>query len=219
MNMYKTMTLTEAEMNMCITFSKASAESQQAIEFGQHDTLPRKTQEIARDNLIGKMAEVAVARMLRENYGIHFPVNFEIYPRGEWDDCDVQIKGWNIDIKSTRTGQWLLFEVDKLRMRQNQQINNLPDAVFMCRTPWDRDKDVPIGTVELIGAISLKMLLTPDKRILRLRKGDYIPNTRAKLQADNLAVNFSDLNHDWDMIIHHMITNSPPDSSSYRIPS
>ena len=217
--MYKTMTLTAAEMDMCITFSKASAESQQAIEFGQHDTTPRKTQEIARDNLIGKMAEVAVARMLRENYGIHFPVNFEIYPRGEWDDCDVQIKGWNIDIKSTRTGQWLLFEVDKLRMRQNQQINNLPDAVFMCRTPWDRDKDIPIGTVELIGAISLKMLLTPDKRILRLRKGEYIPNTRAKLQADNLAVNFSDLNHDWDMIIHHMIENSPPDNSSYHIPS
>lgn len=217
--MYRTMELTEAEMEKCISFSRKSAETQQAIEFGQRDTIPRKTQEIARDNLIGKMAEVAIARMLREDFGIHFPVNFEIYPRGEWDDCDVQIKGWNVDIKSTRTGQWLLFEVDKLRMRQNQPINNLPDAVFMCKTPWDRNNDTPIGSVELIGAISLKVLLTPDKRILKLRKGECIPNTNARLQADNYAVNFSHLNHDWNKIIHHMIDNAPPDKSSYLIPS
>lgn len=105
------------------------------------------------------MAEVAVSRMLREEYGIHFPVNFDIYPRGEWDDCDVQIKAWTIDIKSTRSGKWLLFETSKLKMRQNQKINNLPDAVIMCRTPWDRDNDKPRGSVELIGAISVYALL------------------------------------------------------------
>lgn len=134
MSNYTVITLTPDEMQKCIEFSKKSAETQQAIEFGQKDTKPRPKEEIARDNLIGKMAEVAVLRMLREKYGIHYPVNYEIYPRGEWDDCDVKIGGWSIDIKSTRSGKWLLFETSKLQMRQNQKINNL-DALIMCRTP------------------------------------------------------------------------------------
>ena len=216
MNQYKTITLTPDEMQKCKMFSEESAKSQQDIEFGQKDTKPRPISEIARDNLIGKMAEVAVSRMLREEYGIHFPVNFEIYPRGEWDDCDVQIKSWSIDIKSTRSGHWLLFETSKLKMRQNQKINNLPDAVFMCRTPWDRDTDSPIGTVELIGAISLEKLLSKDPKVKHLKKGDFIPNTKARLQAENLAVEFDDLNHDWEQIIKFMINNNPTASSSYK---
>lgn len=44
--------LTKEEMQRCISFSKKSAESQQPIEFGQHDTIPRGVAEIARDNLI-----------------------------------------------------------------------------------------------------------------------------------------------------------------------
>ena len=91
MGNYTVITLTPDEMQKCIEFSQKSAETQQDIEFGQKDTKPRPTKEIARDNLIGKMAEVAVLRMLREKYGIHYPVNYEIYPRGEWDDCDVKI--------------------------------------------------------------------------------------------------------------------------------
>ncbi len=217
MENYKTVILPAEEMAKCIEFSKKSAESQQAIEFGQRDTKPRNTSEIARDNLIGKMTEAAVSRMLREEFGIHYPVNFDIYPRGEWDDCDVQIKAWNIDIKSTRTGQWLLFEVDKLKMRQNQTINNLPDSIFMCRTPWNRDTDTPKGTVELVGAISLQTLLSDNSIVKRLRKGDYIPKTKTKLQADNYAVNFSDLNHDWKVIINYMLKNSPPDTSNIVI--
>ena len=216
--MYKTIVLTPDEMKKCRDFSVKSAESQQEIEFGQKDTKPRSTQEIARDNLIGKMAEAAVSRMLREEYSIHVPVNFEIYPRGEWDDCDVQIKAWNIDIKSTRSGHWLLFETSKLRMRQNQAINNLPDAVFMCRTLWNRDDDSPEGSVELIGTINLQTLVSNNSIVKHLKKGDFIPNTKTKLQADNLAVEFDDLNHDWNQIIQYMLKNSPPDTSSYHIP-
>ena len=216
--MAKTIVLSEYDMQRCLSFSKESAESQQAIEFGQSDTVPRKTAEIARDNLIGKMAEVAVSRMLREDFGVHFTVNFDIYPRGEWDDFDVQINGWNIDIKSTRTGQWLLFEVDKLRMRQNQKYNNLPDAIFMCRTPWNRETDEPKGEVELIGAVSLKVLLSGNPKVKRLKKGDCIPNTRARLQAENYGIHFRNLNSDWDSIIPYMLKNSPPDTSAYIIP-
>lgn len=213
----KTIVLSAYDMARCIAFSKKSAESQQAIEFGQSDTVPRKTAEIARDNLIGKMAEVAVTRMLREDFNLHFTVNFDIYPRGEWDDFDVQINGWNVDIKSTRTGKWLLFEVDKLRMRKNQKNNNLPDAIFMCRTPWNRETDEPIGNVELIGAVSLGYLLSNNPTVKRLNKGDFIPNTRTSLQADNYGIHFDNIKSDWASIIPYMLHNSPPDSSSFII--
>ncbi len=78
----KTIVLSAYDMERCVAFSKKSAESQQAIEFGQSDTVPRIPKEIARDNLIGKMAEVAVANMLREDFNLHYAVNFDIYPRG-----------------------------------------------------------------------------------------------------------------------------------------
>ncbi|SFP37079.1 hypothetical protein SAMN02910344_01211 [Ruminobacter amylophilus] len=216
--MIKTIVLSKYDMQRCVDFSKESAKSQQAIEFGQSDTVPRRIAEIARDNLIGKMAEVAITHMLREDFGLHFTVNFDIYPRGEWDDFDVQINGWNVDIKSTRIGQWLLFEVDKLRMRQNQKYNNLPDAIFMCRTPWNRELDEPKGTVELIGAVSLKNLLSNNSKVVRLKKGDFIPNTRAKLQAENYGIHFSNISSDWGSIIPYMLTNPPPDASAYIIP-
>ena len=63
---------------MCVQFSNESAKSQQDIEFGQRNTAPRSIKEIARDNLIGKMAEVAVVKMLREDYQLHLPINYEI---------------------------------------------------------------------------------------------------------------------------------------------
>lgn len=214
----KTIVLSAYDIERCVTFSKKSAESQQAIEFGQSDTVPRKTAEIARDNLIGKMAEVAVTQMLRDDFDLHFTVNFDIYPRGEWDDFDVQINGWNVDIKSTRTGKWLLFEVDKLRMRRNQKNNNLPDAIFMCRTPWNREKDEPKGNVELIGAVSLGFLLSNKSTVKRLNKGDFIPNTRTPLQADNYGIHFDNIKSDWASFIPYMLHNSPPDSSAFIIP-
>ena len=50
--------LTESELEKCREFSLVSARSQQAIEFGQRTTKARSVNEIARDNLIGKIAEI-----------------------------------------------------------------------------------------------------------------------------------------------------------------
>lgn len=80
----------------------------------------------------------------------------------------------------------------------------------MCRTQWDRDKDAPKGSVELIGLISMKKLLSSDPKVKHLKKGDFIPNTKSKLQAENLAVAFDDLEHNWDMMIDYMTNNPPP---------
>ena len=100
----KNIRLTDDELKKCIEFSRTSAPNQQAIEFGQRTTQARGTGEIARDNLIGKIAEVAFSKMMKENYGIDVPLDFNYYPRGQWDNQDAVINGWRIDVKGTRRG-------------------------------------------------------------------------------------------------------------------
>ena len=57
-------TLTKDELTKCKFFSLKCAENQQAIEFGQKTTKARDVKEIARDNLIGKIAETAFSRIM-----------------------------------------------------------------------------------------------------------------------------------------------------------
>ena len=213
---YKWIRLTPRELQKCFDFSVESAGTQQAIEFGQSTTAERKLKEIARDNLIGKMAEVAVVKMLKEDFGIDVPLDFDVYDRGKWDDNDIVINGWNIDIKSTRIGHWLLIEWNKLVFRQKK--GKLPHAFFMCKTDWNMDKDLPLGTVQLVGSISLGKLKQGSPNVLTLRKGENIPQTRVRLQADNFAVEFKNLNHDWETIINYMLNNPPPNLSDYPNP-
>lgn len=213
---YRIITLTDSEYKRCLDFSIESARSQQDIEFGQHDTAPRSEHEIARDNLIGKMAEVAVAKMLREDFHLHLPINYEVYPRGEWDDSDIDVFNWVIDIKSTRIGHYMLLEWSKLRFRHSS--NRLPHVILMCRTPWDRTNDKPLGrNVELIGCVSLSTLIQLKNGSMILRKGDYIPGTHTRLQAANYAVEFSNLS-DMHSAIEYMKNNPPPDLSKYPTP-
>ena len=97
-------TLDEQEFAQCVEFAEICALNQQQIEFGQSDTKPRKADEISRDNLIGKMAEVAFAKMVHDVYRIDIELDFNFYPRGKWDDQDAVINGWRIDVKATRKG-------------------------------------------------------------------------------------------------------------------
>ena len=62
----KNILLSQDELERCMEFSQRSAPNQQAIEFGQRSTKARGTREIARDNLIGKIAEVAFSKMMRK---------------------------------------------------------------------------------------------------------------------------------------------------------
>lgn len=141
-------TLNEQEFANCVEFSKKCALNQQQIEFGQSDTKPRGTAEISRDNLIGKMAEVAFAKMLHECYGIEIELDFNYYPRGKWDDQDAEINGWRIDVKATRRGgRWMLIEWSKLDFRQKQ--DKLSHLYVMASVDWDRGYDLPHRDVEL----------------------------------------------------------------------
>lgn len=195
-------TLDSYEMRECERFSKLSAFTQQGIEFGQHDTQDRGIAETAKDTMIGKMAEVAVAKLLKEK-GLHCPVDFSVYERGEWDDSDIKIFKWDIDIKSTIRGRWLMIERNKLLMRQNQQFNLLPDALISCNTEWDNGFT---GRVIVNGIISLQLFL---ERATQIKKGEVIPNTQCRMQADNYGVRTDSLSNNWDMILENLYSRQP----------
>ena len=206
----KNIQLTENELNKCLEFSEISAQNQQKIEFGQKTTSPRKVSEIARDNLIGKIAEVAFCKLLKENYGIDIELDFNYYPRGQWDSQDAEVNGWRIDIKGTRKGgHWLLIEWNKLNFRQRD--NNLSHVFVMFSVDWNRNIDAPTGKASFEGIASLNKLnrYTPNTRVLL--KGSCIPGTHARLQADNYGIHFDNLFKDLDTFI--LWLQSPPPAS------
>lgn len=209
--------LNEQEFLKCVEFAKTCALNQQQIEFGQSDTKPRETSEISRDNLIGKMAEVAFAKMLQERYDIAIELDFNYYPRGKWDDQDAEINGWRIDVKATRKGgRWMLIEWSKLDFRQKQ--DKLSHLYVMASVDWDRGHDLPHREVDLVGCASIQKLKPNNATTVVLRKGTCIPGTKTPLQADNYGIRFSDLEDNWDYVMQYMLDNDPPDLSLYPNP-
>ena len=203
--------LSDEEMQRCRQFSKTSAASQQAIEFGQHTTKARSVREIARDNLIGKIAEVAFSKMMKENYGIDVPLDFNYYPRGQWDSQDAEINGWRIDIKATREGgRWMLIEWNKLDFRQRD--NNLSHVFLMFTVGWDRQKDQPTGKASYQGAVSLQKLNSTCPTTVVLRKGDMLPGTSTVLQADNYGIRFADLYKHLNHLVEYILKSPPAQS-------
>lgn len=185
-------TLTKDELDKCRIFSNKCAVSQQAIEFGQHTTQERKVKEIARDNLIGKIAETAFSKMMKEQCGIDIPLDFEYYPRGKWDSQDTIINGWRIDVKATRKGgHWFLIEWSKLAFRKRE--NKLSHMYVMFTVDWDRESDQPTGTAEYQGAAVLTQLREKYPHTEILRKNSVIPRTKTPLQADNFGIHFDHL--------------------------
>ena len=211
--------LTEEEIRRCVEFAYKCAGNQQRIEFGQRDTAERDVPEIGRDNLIGKIAEVAFAKMLRKRYHIDIDLDFNLYPRGEWDRQDMVINGWKIDVKGTKNnGRWMLIEWSKLNFRQRD--DELSHLYVMASVAWDRSRDLPTGNVNLVGCASINRLKPDVKYTHVLRKGSFIPGTRSNkpLQADNYGIRFSHLTTDWDSIMRKITTEQPPDTDSYPNP-
>ena len=215
----KNIVLTQQELQQCMEFSSKSAPTQQSIEFGQITTKARSTSEIARDNLIGKIAEIAFAKMLKENYGIDVPLDFNYYPRGKWDDQDAVINGWRIDVKGTRKGRrWMLLEWNKLNFRQRG--NNLSHLYVMFSVSWDRKTDKPTGEVSYEGAVSLKKLCKGCATTIELTKGTILPGTHTILQADNYGIEFKHLYKHLNHLVDYVTSHEPPSAltDNYRNP-
>ena len=213
--------LTRNEIVRCMNFARNSAPTQQNIEFGQHDVKARPTEEVSRDTLIGKIAEVAFSKMLHENYGINIELDWKIYPRGVYDAQDATVNNWRIDVKGTRQGgHFLLVEWNKLDFRQME--NRLSHVYAMFSVGWDRINDCPNGHVSYAGAVTLRALSDNPNWIhtLKLRKYDCIPGTRTRLQADNYAIEFRELNRNLDGLVRVMTSRYPDQEivNNYRNP-
>ena len=214
----KDIRLTPEELEQCIDFARRSAPTQQKIEFGSHDTKPRDSKEVARDNLIGKIAEVAFSKMMKANYGLDIPLDFEIYPRGQWDKQDAIIHGWRIDVKGTRKGgRWMLVEWNKLNFRQREE--RLSHVYAMFSVDWDRSADQPTGRASYEGAASLNKLRADCQTTRVLRKGEPIPGTHAILQADNYGILFRDLYKHLNHLVQYLQENEPPRSLTENYPN
>jgi len=211
MNSREEIELSEYQFTLCKLFSEESAKTQQRIEFGEISTGQRSIAEVTRDNLIGKMAEAAICSMLWSDFGLRIPVNYDVYPRGEYDDEDIRINGWSIDVKATRSGRFLLLEDHKIRFRLAEQ--KLPDVIAVCRVPWDRVSDVPAGrSVELVGCVSISRLLNPKtKCVSRLSSGQFIPNTLCRLQSSSYCMDFAyltDMRRSIELMLSHKRRNT-----------
>jgi len=210
-------TLSPKELAMCHEFSFECAKNQQPIEFGQSDTTARGVIEIGRDNYIGKIAEVAFSKMMKESFNIDIPLDFNYYPRREWDNQDAEINGWLIDIKGTRQGgKWMLVEWSKLDFRQREK--KLSHLYVMASVNWNRKTDTPTGEVDLVGCATIRKLIRDTPKTKVLLKGEYIPGTKTPLQADNYAIAFNDLENDWNMVIKYICNHSPPSTATYPNP-
>ena len=201
--------LNEAELQKCYQFANKSAKTQQAIEFGNHDTAMRPESEISRDNLIGKIAEVAFQTLLKMHFDILIDLDFQCYDRGVWDDQDAIINGWRIDVKGTRQGgKWMLLEWNKLNFRQRE--NKLAHAYIMFSVGWDRVKDKPTGSAYFEGSTYISHL-NPEKypEVQIFKEGDLLPGTKTRLQAYNYGIQFINLYKNLEKTISTMKAGTP----------
>lgn len=204
--------LSEEDLNLCIEFSEQSAPTQQDIEFGQNDIKARDVKEIARDNLIGKIAEVAFKRIIETYYpqAGEIPLDFSVYNRGEYDNQDTNINETLIDIKATREGgEWFLIEWNKLNFRAREK--HLPHYFVFFTVGWDRKEDQPTGEATFEGIIPIEWLskehVLNEPRIRVLRRGKKIPGKNVSLQADNYGINKRFISRSLDYYMRLMIQN------------
>ncbi len=149
--------------------------------------------------------------MMKENYSIDVPLDFNYYPRGQWDDQDAEINGWRIDVKGTRSGgRWMLIDWNKLNFRQRD--NNLSHLFVMFTVDWDRNSDQPTGKVSYRGAVSLAKLKNGVPTTVTLRKGAVLPGTKTHLQADNFGIQFKDLYKHLNHMVEYLLASPPPQS-------
>lgn len=196
-------------MRKCAEFSVMCAGTQQEIEFGSYQTTKRPKMEIARDIFIGKLAEVAISEFLLQTYNIPTNLDFNVYPRGEWDDSDFTIFDKRIDVKASKANaKWLLVELNKLEFRKKE--NKLPDYFVFALIDWSKEKNQPTGLVKVAGYAKLEDICIPSnigirsykicdeiENTLYLARDTHLPRTGTVLQADNCARRLEDLNTDF----------------------
>lgn len=168
-----TIQLDTAEQKQCRDFAEESAKTQRENRSG--GTLIRQLGEIQENTHRGKVAEVVAKKFFEQEPLLlqRIEIDFNIYPRGKWDETDFEINGKKISVKSAKWfSKWLLLE--------SKDINrgDLYDYYIFITV----DKKFTSGTIK--GWASQQEILD-DKKTLKLKKGEPIPGTHTPLDADN----------------------------------
>jgi hypothetical protein len=180
-----TLNLSDEEFRLCSAFATESAKTQREHRSG--GTEFRSVAQIASDTLRGKVAEVVIQDFLaQEPFNIKdIVLDFNIYPRGKWDEQDFTLNGKKVSIKSAKWfSKWLLLETKDINRGDTYDYYVLVTIT----------KDFKVGTIQ--GFASKEEL--NDANTLKLRKGELIPNTSTVLDADNYARHLRDLHNNID---------------------
>ncbi len=168
--------LDEDEIEECRIFAEESAKTQRPYRSG--GSRVRDLQAMKEDTLRGKLGEVVGKKFLEQKplnvSGIE--LDFDIYPRGKWDKADIVINGKRIAIKSVKHfSSWLLLESKDI----------LRGDVYDCYILILVNREMNGGNVA--GYAKKEEIVNGDRHTLRLKKGETIPGTGTKLDADNHA--------------------------------
>lgn len=90
--------------------------------------MAREDWEIFRDDIRGKLGELALRKYIRENMPnatIDTDIDYEVTPRGQWDITDLVINNNYINVKSIKgNARFLLVETDRYDEYGNYRYNN-----------------------------------------------------------------------------------------------
>lgn len=184
-------TLSNDELKKCRDFSETSAKTQR--EYRSGGSVIRSVSSISSDTLRGKIGEMIVKMFLAQhplNYNID--LDFDIYPRGVWDEMDFKANHLKVSIKSSKLfARWLLLE------KKDIDRGDIYDIYIFVSV------DELKGYGKIRGFAYKKDILEDSKTIVLKRK-QCIPNTSTPLDADNYARKLDDLNNrneDWIKLI------------------
>jgi hypothetical protein len=195
--------ISQNDFERCRAFSEEMGRLNQAYEFNNATTARRPPSEVARDNLIGKVAECAVRKLLS---AIGLPVSavdFTIIGENQRDAGDLTVNGKTISVKATEKGKYLLVHEQQLRW-------DISDLYILCKATNGR-------SVELLGYAIKKDLINEDRisdwknkscdielilgGVAKLvRESKSLPGKSFKMQATNLYIESGSLRHDWFQI-------------------
>jgi len=182
--------LTDEEYKKCYDFAIESAKTQR--EYRSGGTQFRNLSMIQSDTQRGKVGEIVSKRFLEQSpFEIkEIKLDFDIYPRGEWDKQDFTLGGKSISIKSVKWfSNWLLIETKDI------QRGDIYDFYILVTI----SKDFRSGTIK--GYATKNDIVAINDKTQRLKKNEYIPGTQTKLDAPNYARHSKDLRNsieDWE---------------------
>ena len=215
-------TLNHEMLEKCWVFANQCARTMRPSEHGEASAKDRSYEQIVDDTIVGKLGEIAVQEFFKLK-GIPTQLDFDIYDRGQWDDSDINVNGWKIDIKCTKKqGHNFLIEWNKLQFGSDS--GELPHYYLMTHLLDDVPRDehqfrkIQSFRVEVIGYEDVRNLQSTNNDILVLDRGAFIPSTNTKMIAKSFCIPFGQMKNDWELFIAQLENETPFDLSSYSAP-